>query len=237
LAGFAGFRPAALRFFRSLKRHNERAWFEEHRATWEQEVLDPMREFVEEMDDRLARHAPEIFGDARLSIFRNYRDVRFSHDKRPYKTHAACWFYHRDSDAKVGHDGGGAGFYFHLEPGGGEIGGGLWRPGPPVLRKLRDAIAADPKGFARAADSLSMRRRYDGIDTNYMLTRLPRGFDASHPAARWLRYQSFTAGRTMTDAEMIRPDLAKRVALEYAALRPLVRWLNAAVGLPPAARR
>lgn len=237
MGAFAGFRPAALKYLRSLKRHNERAWFEAHRATWEQEVLGPMREFVEEMDDRLARFAPEICGDARRSIFRIDRDVRFSSDKRPYKTHSACWFFHRDSDARVGHDGGGAGFYFHLEPGGGEIGGGLWRPGRDVLAKLRDAIVEDPKGFARVADSTSMRRRYGGISTNYMLSRLPRGFAEPHPAARWLRYRSFTAGRSMTDSEMIRPDLATRVAREYAAILPLVRWLNSAVGLPPAARR
>ena len=237
MATSAGFRPAALRYLRALARHNERAWFEAHRPEYDLDVLGPMRAFVEEMDDRLARIAPEICGDARRSVFRIHRDVRFSKDKRPYKQHAACWFYHRDSDAKVGRDGGGAGFYFHLEPGNSQLGGGLWMPGPPVLRALRDAIDADPRGFQRAADSPVMRRRFGGLDGEAVLTRMPRGFDESHPAARWLRYKSFTAGRLMSDAEATRPDLPARVARDFAALVPLVRWLNGALGLKPASQR
>ena len=237
LAGFAGFRSASLRFLRALARHNERAWFEAHRPEYELEVLGPLRAFVEEIDDRLARIAPEICGNARRSVFRIHRDVRFSHDKRPYKQHAACWFYHRDSDAKVGRDGGGAGFYFHLEPGRCQLGGGLWMPGRDVLTALRDAIHDDPRGFARAADSPVMRRRFGGLSDEAVLTRMPRGFDESHPAARWLRYKSFTAGRMMPDSEVLRPDLATRVARDYAALVPLVRWLNGALSLKAAAKR
>ena len=176
MSGFAGFRPAALKYLRALKRHNERAWFIEHRETYDQEVLGPLRDFVSEIDDRLARVAPEICGDAKRSVFRIYRDVRFSHDKRPYKTHAACWFFHRDSDPKVGRDGGGAGFYFHIEPGNSQTGGGLWMPGREVLTILRDAIAEDPAGFRRAADSPVMRRRFGGLDSERVLTRMPRGF-------------------------------------------------------------
>ena len=234
---FAGFRPAALSFLRGLARHNERPWFEAHRDAYENEIQRPMRDLVEEMDDRLARVAPEICGDARRSIFRIYRDIRFSADKRPYKQHAACWFYHRDSDPKVGHDGGGAGFYFHLEPGNSQLGGGLWMPGREVLAQLREAIAEDPRGFVKAADSPSMRRRFDGLSDEAVLTRMPRGFDEGHPAAKWLRYKSFTAGRMMTDAEVLRPDLASRVEKEFAALTPLVRWLNGALGLKAATRR
>jgi uncharacterized protein (TIGR02453 family) len=237
LAGFAGFRPAALKYLRALKRHNERAWFIAHRETYDQEVLGPMREFVSEIDDRLARVAPEICGDAKRSIFRIYRDVRFSHDKRPYKTHAACWFFHRDSDPKVGRDGGGAGFYFHIEPGACQVGGGLWMPGREVLTILRDAIAADPAGFRRAADSPVMRRRFGGLDGERVLTRMPRGYSDAHVAAKWLRCRSFTAGREFADADVTRLDLAARVMKDYAVLTPLVRWLNSALGLEPAARR
>src|SRR5512140_622397 len=108
--------PASLRFLRALARHNERPWFEAHRREYETLVKEPMRELVEEMDVRLARFAPEIVGEPKRSIFRIYRDVRFSEDKSPYKTQAACWFFHRDASHRVGQEshGGGAGFYFQL---------------------------------------------------------------------------------------------------------------------------
>ena len=108
------FKPAALQFFRQLARHNEKAWFEAHRSEYEQEVREPMQELIEEMLMRFRSFAPEIGGDPKRSMFRIYRDVRFSKDKSPYKTNAACWFHHRGASRRVGSDGseGSAGFYF-----------------------------------------------------------------------------------------------------------------------------
>ena len=88
--------PEALAFLRGLERHNEKAWFEAHRAEYERDLLEPLRELVDEMDARLAGLAPEFVGDRKRSVFRIHRDVRFSKDKRPYKTNAACWIFHRD---------------------------------------------------------------------------------------------------------------------------------------------
>lgn len=96
------FTPATLSFLRALARNNNRPWFEAHRDEYEALVKGPMLELIEEMDVRLARFAPEIIGDRRRSMFRIYRDVLFSRDKSPYKTHAACWFYHRDGTRAVG---------------------------------------------------------------------------------------------------------------------------------------
>src|SRR2546425_12005664 len=111
----AMFTPASLAFLRGLARHNNKPWFEAQRESYEQDVRDPMRALIEEMDVRLARFAAEITGDPKRSMFRINRDIRFSKDKSPYKTHAACWFYHRDADARVGGDaeGGGAGGSFY----------------------------------------------------------------------------------------------------------------------------
>src|SRR5256884_7217494 len=119
------FSTATLTFLRGLKRHNDRAWFEAHRPEFEAVVQEPMRHLIEEMDVRLARLAPEIIGDPKRSLFRIYRDIRFSADKSPYKTHAACWFYHRDGSRAVGREaaGGGAGFYFQIAPGDSFVGG------------------------------------------------------------------------------------------------------------------
>src|SRR5207245_9052362 len=143
--------PATFHFFRGLARHNAKPWFEAHRGEYEETVREPMRALIEEMDVRLARFAPEITGDPKRSMFRIYRDIRFSKDKSPYKTHAACWFYHRDADARVGGDaeGGGAGFYFHIAPGGSFVGAGIWMPSLPILNRLGDALAEDGTGFER----------------------------------------------------------------------------------------
>lgn len=235
----AYFTPASLRFLRALARNNARPWFEAHRREYEALVRDPMRDLVDEMDVRLARFAPEIVGDAKRSIFRIYRDVRFSEDKSPYKTQAACWFYHRDASHRVGQEshGGGAGFYFQLAPGNCFSGGGIWMPPREALLRLREAIAEGPGVFARLVTSPAVRRRLGGLDEEAVLKRVPRGFPPDHPAARWLRYRSFTLGRAYTDAQAVSSRLPALLESDFALMLPLVRWLNGAMGLRPAERR
>src|SRR2546428_11657501 len=113
------------------------------------------------MDIRMSRFAPEITGDPRRSIFRLNRDIRFSRDKSPYKTHAACWFYHADGSSKVGREahGGGAGFYFHLQPGAPFVGGGCWIPPRPGLPRLRGAVAGPARASERTGRGPNLRPR------------------------------------------------------------------------------
>ena len=235
---FTALRPAALTFFRKLKATNTKAFFEAHRALYETEVRAPFKALVEELDTRFARFAPEIVGDPRRSLFRINRDVRFSRDKSPYKTHAACWFYHADAGRGVGSEAsGGAGFYFHLEPGQSFLGAGIWMPPRPTLARLRDAIADDPEGFEAVVLAPAFRRRFGSLDEDAMLVRLPRGFAPGHPAERWLRYQSFTVGRALPLKDALSPRLPAILAKDYEALTPFVRWLNRAIGFPPHPRR
>src|SRR5262249_23036848 len=105
MTGFKGFPPAAFRFLQDLARNNRKEWFEANRAVYEQELRGPMRHLVEALDARLVSIAPEIIGDAKRSMFRIHRDVRFSQDKSPYKTNAGAWLYHRDAGRKVGTEG------------------------------------------------------------------------------------------------------------------------------------
>src|SRR6266566_841572 len=143
------FTTATVAVLRGLARNNRKPWFEAHRAEYEVVVVQPMRELIEEMDVRLASIAPEIIGDPKRSMFRIYRDIRFSKDKSPYKTHASCWFYHRDGSRAVGREadseGAGAGFYFQIAPGDSFVGGGMWMPPRDALAKLREAVGDDPK--------------------------------------------------------------------------------------------
>jgi len=233
------FGPEALAFLRGLARHNAKPWFEAHRNDYEVHVKQPMADLVEEMDLRFARFAPEFVGDPKRSVFRLYRDIRFSRDKSPYKTHAACWFFHGGGTSKVGREahGGGAGFYFHLQPGASFMGGGCWMPPRPALQKFRAAIAGDVRGFERVVLPPRLPRRFGGLSEESMLKRVARGYPEDHPAARWLRFQSFTVGRSVSDAQVTGARLTALLEADYRAMLPLVRWLNGTLGLQPLRRR
>ncbi len=236
---FTGFRPAALGFLRSLRRHNDREWFERHRETYDAELRLPLAALIEEVDVRLATLAPEIVGSLKTSPFRIHRDVRFSADKSPYKTHVACWFHHTDAGRGVGASTphGGAGFYFHIEAGRTLLGGGIWMPPAPTLGRIRDAIAERPRGLRAILGEAAVKRRFGGLAEENMLTRMPRGFADSHPAADLLRHRSYTIGREIPEKELFSPRLPDLLARDYARILPLVRWINGALGLRTMAAR
>ena len=234
LSAFSGFTPAAQRFFRDLARNNDKAWFESHRSAYERALREPMKALIQAIDGRLARLAPEITGDPRRSLFRIHRDIRFSKDKSPYKTNAGCWFFHRAAGRGVGQegDGGGAGFYFHLDATQVFVAGGLWMPARPALNRVRAAIAADPEALAAIVEAPGFRRRFGPFHAEARLTRVPRGYPPDHPAADLLRYQSFTAGRQLAAGEIRSGALVDHLARDFERLLPLVRWLNQALGYP-----
>jgi len=238
---FAGFRPAALSFLRAIKKNNRREWFEANRDTFEREIKEPMKAFVEELDVQFATLAPEFVGDPKTSLFRIYRDVRFSADKAPYKTHAAFWIFHRAPGRGVGQTvDGGAGFYFHLEPNASITAGGLWMPPRPKLQRVRDAIADDPAAWESVVLNRAFARRFGGLtddDRGVLLKRLPRGYAPGHPAERWLRFNSFTVSRGLSNDEVRSPKLAAVVMKDFLAMLPFVRWLNRALGFLPSSHR
>src|SRR5258705_8587780 len=177
------FTAASLRFLRGLARNNKKPWFEAHRDDYETPIRVPMRALIEEMDVRFARFAPELTGDPKRSMFRINRDIRFSKDKSPYKTHAACWFRHSAADHRVGGDAeaGSAGLYFHLQPRQSFVGAGIWMPPRPALDKIRDAIADDPGGFGRIIKRPAPRRGYRGLGDETNLKRVAPGVPDGQP--------------------------------------------------------
>ena len=235
------FRPEAFAFLRGLRTNNKKEWFEAHRPNYEREILAPLRIVANELDVRFAEIAPEFEADAKRSIFRIYRDVRFSKDKTPYKTHAALWVYHRAPGRGVGKEiDGGAGFYIHLEPGASLIAGGIWMPPRHSLNKIRQQVADDLPGIRRAIGGTAFKKRFGGLtedEPGIKLKRMPRGFAENHPAADWLRFNSFTVSATYSDKQMLAPNLIDRAMKDYALIVPLCRWLNAALGYPTATSR
>jgi uncharacterized protein (TIGR02453 family) len=216
------FTPDLFAFFRALKRHNNRAWFLANKERFEGSVRDPFLRFITDVGPHLARIGPRIVADPRPtggSLFRIYRDIRFSADKTPYKTHAAAHFYHRSSKA-TGHA---PGFYLHLAPGDCFIGGGLWHPDTAMLVKIRDAIVESPAAWKRARRGLKIQGE--------VLGRPPRGYDPNHPLIEDLKRKDFVAGRSFTDAQVCAPRFMSEAVAECQRLGPLVGFLTTAVGL------
>ena len=239
MSAFTGFRPDTFRFLRGLARNNEKPWFEAHRHIYEREVRDPMRQLVETVDAKLGSMVPEIVGDPKRSMFRIHRDVRFSRNKSPYKTNAGAWFYHRRAGRQVGTrgEGGGAGFYFHIDPTRCFTAGGLWMPARPALQRVREAIADQPTALARLTTAPGFRRRFEGLSEEAKLRRVPREFPPDHRAAEWLKLQSFTARAPIAQSVVTSPRLVDRLCRDFELLVPLVRWLNRALGYAPAKTR
>lgn len=229
---FDGFTPAAQRFFRSLARHNNRTWFEANRAVYETAVREPLKGLVESLDVALGAIMPEITGDPKRSLFRINRDIRFSKDKSPYKLNAGCWFYHQDAGRGVGQDaeGGGAGLYFHIDGKTAFVAGGIWMPARPALARIRERLAEDWTTFDRIVRTPAMKRRFGALDREAALVRVPRGFPPDHPAADYLKLQSFTVGRDLKAGDLGSRRLVGTLARDFELMRPMIRWLNAAMG-------
>ncbi|MGH9311993.1 MAG: DUF2461 domain-containing protein [Vicinamibacterales bacterium] len=216
------FTPELFAFLRALRRHNNRDWFLANKARFESAVRDPFLRFIADFASHLDRISPRFVADPRPtggSLFRIYRDVRFSADKSPYKTHAAAHFFHRASKA-TGHA---PGFYLHLEPGACFVGGGLWHPDTAMLVRIRDAIVADAAAWRRARRGLKLEGE--------VLSRPPRGYDAKHPFIDDLRRKDFIAGASFTDPQVSGPRFMRDFVAECRRISPLVEFLTKAVGL------
>src|SRR5262252_9694734 len=139
--GFAGFRPTAFSFFRELQNNNDPSWFKPRKALYEAEVLAPFRELIAAVGSALGQAGLPLVGDPRRGIFRIYRDVRFSPDKRLYKTHAGAVLTRSGGRRDPGV------LYIHLAPGDSMVAAGFWHPEPALLTRLRRSVLADPDGF------------------------------------------------------------------------------------------
>ncbi len=189
---------------------------------------------------RLARLAPELVGDPRRSVFRIHRDVRFSADKSPYKTNAAVQFYHRDAGRGAGQDavGAGAGLYFQLADGDCFVAGGIWMPARPSLDRIREAIAERHEELEAIVRLPSFRRRFKRLDEEAMLKRHAPGLRREAPCGA-LAPLPLLHGHEIAapQREVLDRRLPATLARDFAAMVPLVRWLNAAIGYQPAAAR
>ena len=216
--GFAGFRPAAFAFFRELQNNNDPAWFKPRKALYEAEVLAPFRELIAAVGDALGRAGLPLAGDPTGSIFRIYRDVRFSSDKRLYKTHAGAVLTRSGNKRDPGV------LYLHVAPGESMVAAGFWHPEPALLTRLRRAVLDDPDDFLAIVDRLAAADC--PLTSDDKLSRLPRGLEAAKgtPVADYVGWKSFTAHRMLSDTEMQSPTLVGRIADFAHTVLPLLEW-------------
>ena len=214
------FTRKTLSFLRALKRNNDREWFRARKLEYEQHVRGPMIELLARLAVDLPRFAPELISDPRASLYRIYRDTRFSEDKTPFKTHVGAHF---PSKGFLRNEG--SGLYFEIAPAWVWIGGGLYMPSSADLQCLREHIALKHRTLHRIATASSFRRAVGRLEGE-RLTRVPRGYVKDHPAAYYLQFKQFLAGREfeadLAISDRFYPELMKI----FQTVAPLVRFLN-----------
>ncbi|MCC6614795.1 MAG: DUF2461 domain-containing protein [Anaerolineae bacterium] len=222
---FNGFPQAGLNFLRDLAQHNNREWFEAHKADFQEHLLEPAQAFVMALGTRLQTLDPDIRFDARTdgsgTLMRIYRDTRFSKDKSPYKSAISGIFWHGDGKKMAR-----PGFGFHLEPAGMRLMAGLFTFSPEQLDAYRVAVLGEKTGKAlvQVVDAVQKAGAY--TINGEQLKRVPAGFDADHPRADWLRFKSLHAGAPFTPPETVTsPDIVATVFNHLRAMAPIEQWL------------
>ena len=223
---FTGFPKEGIRFLKGLKKNNNREWFQKHKMDYEEQVKFPMQCFIASLGQRMADEAPEIEFNPHRSIFRIYRDVRFSKNKVPYKTNIAASFEMRGKKKGVTET---PGLYIHIEPGEVFIGGGLYMPTGEQLKAIRRSIVEHPDRYLSIIQEKTFKKLFDGIQGE-RLVKAPLGFPKDHPMIEHLRQKQFFVYRSFDESVCTTTRFVDRVAATYIPMLPMIRWLAAQVG-------
>ena len=214
------FSKETLSFLTRLKRNNRREWFNARKDEYDAVVRQPMLAILDRLAIDMRSVAPELLVSPK-SMYRIYRDVRFSENKQPYKTNVAASFWHRSLGK-----GGGAGMYFHISPDGVWIGGGMYAPEPPQLHRVREQIANNVQHFRSIVEAPAFKRVLDGGLEGEQLQRVPRGFPRDHDGADYLRYRQFLAGKEFPARFATSSGFYGGMLGVYRTIAPLIRFLN-----------
>jgi uncharacterized protein (TIGR02453 family) len=225
------FPAEGLKFLRSLKRNNNRDWFQAHKDVYEAQIKRPMEDLILALGVDFQKFAPEFIATPRKSLYRIYRDTRFSKDKSPYKTHVAASFPHKGLDRHQG-----AGLYLHISPTEILIGGGIYMPQPEDLNAVRGHIASNFAEFRRILAAKAFQKTFGSL-WGEQLQRVPRGFLADDPAADYLRYKQYLASRTLKPEVAAGAEFYKVVVETFRAMLPFIRFVNEPILRNQAARK
>jgi uncharacterized protein (TIGR02453 family) len=221
---FEGFPEEGIRLLQRLKRNNTRSWFQAHKAEYEGTVRFPMQCLIAGLRRDLGADIPEIDFNPRGSIFRIYRDTRFSKDKTPYKTNIAASFRLRGTQGPIENPG----LYVGIEPGEIFMGGGLYMPSGDQLKKIRKRIVDDPDSYLAIIGDRRFRAAFDGV-LGETLRRAPQGYPPNHPMIEHLKHKQFYIGVESGHEPALRPGFQRTVAQRFRQCMPFIRWLHSTV--------
>ncbi|MET0655808.1 MAG: DUF2461 domain-containing protein [Pseudoxanthomonas sp.] len=222
------FSDASFKFLRALARNNDKAWFAAHKQKYEDHVRLPFLRLLADLQPDLAQVSLHFRSDPKTvggSLFRIYRDARFSNDKSPYKSWQGARLYHERRKQLPAPS-----FYLHLQPGESFVGAGLWHPEPDTQRRIRQFIVDNPGSWKAAAHAPKFRKRFE-FEEGEMLSRPPRGFPADFEFIDDLKHKNFVFWRSLDNETMTGPRLRQTLATDLAALGPFVDYLCAALDL------
>jgi uncharacterized protein (TIGR02453 family) len=214
------FTPKTLTFLRALERHNDREWFKARKDDYDAHVRGPLVALIEQLAIDLASTAPEIVCSPKASMYRQYRDTRFSEDKTPLKTYVAANFPSRTLAR-----GDGAGLYVQLSAREAWIGGGLYHAPMPTLRAVREHLAANFTRFRAIVESPVFKRRAGALEGE-RLQRVPRGFATDHPAAEYLKMKDLVVLKVFPAALATTPRFYSTLVSTFEVIAPMIQVIN-----------
>lgn len=218
------FKPV-FRFLSSLKKNNNKEWFDAHRKEWD-EIRKAFGVFTEALILDISEFDSGISGlQSKDCTFRINRDVRFSKDKSPYKSNMGAWM------APGGKKSDKAGYYLHIEPGHCFIAGGIYMPAPEILRAVRQEIDYNAERFLTLIRDKKYKAAFGDI-TGEALTRVPQGFSPAPEVEKYIKLKSLVSTRSFSDAEVTNAAFPKEISKLYKLVKPLNDFINEAIGDP-----
>ena len=216
-------KPSTLKFLKDLKKNNNKSWFEKNREIYETAKAD-FANFIQEVINQHGKKDTSIKNlVAKDCLFRINRDVRFSKDKSPYKSNFGASINKGGRKALYS-----AGYYFQVQPGRNFAGGGIWMPEPNELKKIRQEIDYNFTDFKKIIGAKKFKSVYGDLDRSaeFLLSRVPKGYEPDNPAADYLKLKSFVAISFFSDADLTSKDLVKKTVAAFEALQPVISFIN-----------
>ncbi len=198
----AAIKKESYNFLKTLSKNNNRDWFNNHKDAY-LEAHENIIQFADALLKEMNKHDKIETESGKKSLFRIYKDVRFSKDKTPYSCRWAGGFQRATKKLR-------GGYYFHLEPGNSFLAGGFWGPEPGDLKRIREDISVNQKEWKKLFADKTLKKEFGGI-TGEQLGSAPRGFAKDDQAIELLRYKQFILKHNFTDAEVCSPDFAKKM--------------------------